>query len=304
MIKKNPKIFDVFLFFNELDLLELRLKTLYNVVDYFIITEINETFSGKYKELIFKRNKKRYEKFLKKIVYNPISKKELKELQTEYWSNYTSDFNISLPHKHNGKPAKKLQNSLKREITHRDAAIYGLHDLASPEDIILLSDLDEIPNPVAIKNTLKDDLIYPHYFKMDWYIYWINNRVGLPWFGTVMFKFKNLKGSSLDNLRFPTSDEKNIPGKITKNGGWHFSYLGGSKKVMEKLKAHPFQGYKSQIAMILNKLNLRKIELTIKKNKDILFQNRKFLIVEIDDSYPAEILENKSFIKKYSFGID
>ena len=56
MTKKKSKIFDVFLFFNELDLLELRLKTLYDIVDYFIITEINETFSGKCKELIFKKN--------------------------------------------------------------------------------------------------------------------------------------------------------------------------------------------------------------------------------------------------------
>lgn len=304
MTKKKSKIFDVFLFFNELDLLELRLKTLYNTVDYFIITEINETFSGKDKEFIFKKNEERFKKFIKKIIYNPISKKELQKLQTNEWANYISNFNLSLPHKHNGKPAIKLQSSLKREITHRDSAIYGLYNLASPEDIVLLSDLDEIPSPEAIQKNLNNDLSIPHYFQMEWYVYWINNKVSLPWFGTVMFKFKNLKGTSLDNLRFPSSDEKNVPGKITKNGGWHFSYLGGTKQVLEKLRAHPFQGYKSQLAMILNKLNLRKIDKTIKNNKDILLQNRKFLIVDIDNSYPLELLKNKAFINKYSYLLD
>ena len=57
-MKNKPKLFDVFLFLNELDLLDLRLKTLYSIVDYFIITEINETFSGKPKSLIFEKNRK------------------------------------------------------------------------------------------------------------------------------------------------------------------------------------------------------------------------------------------------------
>ena len=76
-MKNKPKLFDVFLFLNELDLLDLRLKTLYSVVDYFIITEINETFSGEPKSLIFEKNRKRFKEYEKKIIYNPITKKEL-----------------------------------------------------------------------------------------------------------------------------------------------------------------------------------------------------------------------------------
>ena len=60
MISSKKRIFDVFLFFNELDLLELRLKTLYPIVDYFIITELCETFSGKPKDLLFNENKERF----------------------------------------------------------------------------------------------------------------------------------------------------------------------------------------------------------------------------------------------------
>ena len=89
---------------------------------------------------------------------------------------------------------------------------------------------------------------------MNWFLYWINNKVSDPWFGTVLFHFKDLKGNSLDNFRFASSDEKKVPGKIVKNGGWHFSYLGGVESVKRKLEAHPFQGYKALIAILLDKL--------------------------------------------------
>ena len=80
-MRSKQRIFDVFLFLNELDLLELRLKTLYPIVDYFVITEINETFSGESKSLIFEKNRERFKQFNKKIIYNPITKEQLIELK-------------------------------------------------------------------------------------------------------------------------------------------------------------------------------------------------------------------------------
>ena len=212
-----------------------------------------------------------------------------------------SNLNISLAHKHNSRPAKKIQSSLKREISHRDSAILGFFKLALPDDFILLSDLDEIPNPRAIREIVRKKISKPHYFKMNWYLYWINNKVSQPWFGTVLFKFKDIKGSSLDNFRFASSKESIVPGIIVKNGGWHFSYLGGSDSIREKLLAHPFQGYKAQIAIFLDKLRIRSIKRTLKNNKDILLQNRKLSIIEIDETYPLALLSNKNFIQKYSY---
>ena len=75
---KNIKIFDVFLFLNELDLLELRLETLYEVVDYFVITELFETFSGKNKPFLYEKEKNRYKKYSDKIIYNPVLENNLK----------------------------------------------------------------------------------------------------------------------------------------------------------------------------------------------------------------------------------
>ena len=300
-MKNKPKLFDVFLFLNELDLLDLRLKTLYSVVDYFIITEIDETFSGEPKSLIFEKNRKRFKEYDKKIIYNPITKKELLELQGEQWSDYVCDVNRSISYKHKGKPSKYLKKSLRREITHRDSAILGFFKIASDEDIILLSDLDEIPNPKTISKAINKKINCPHYFKMDWFLYWINNKVSNPWFGTVLFRFKHLKGNSLDSFRFASSKEKDVPGPIIKNGGWHFSYLGGYQSILYKLKSHPFQGYKVQFAIILDKLKIRKIENTVKNNKDIFFQKRDLSIIDIDDSFPEEMKKNNEFIKKYAY---
>ena len=294
------KVFDVFLFFNELDILELRLEMLNDVVDFFVITECDLTFSGRPKSLIFAQNMERFKKYNKKIIYNPITKKDIENLKDKSWQEYTTDFNKSTPHKSKGKPAKKLHKSLQREIRQRDAAFLGLFGRADCKDIILLSDVDEIPDPNTIKILTKKDLKNPYYLNMDWYMYWIINKVCAPWFGTVAFNFEVLKGKSLDLLRYSSKDQNNVPGEIVENGGWHFSYLGGEKAIIEKLNAHPYQGKKALISMLLHKLGLKPIEKTIRKNKDILLQDRKFEIVPISENFPESIKKNLLFINKYS----
>jgi beta-1,4-mannosyl-glycoprotein beta-1,4-N-acetylglucosaminyltransferase len=63
------KIIDCFTFYNELKLLEYRLNILYNIVDYFIIVEANQTHQGKSKKLYYNENKNRFEKFQDKIIH-------------------------------------------------------------------------------------------------------------------------------------------------------------------------------------------------------------------------------------------
>ena len=122
---KEAKIFDVFLFFNELDLLELRLETLYEVVDYFVITELFETFSGNSKSSLFEKEKKRYEKYSDKIIYNFVSKDKIEDLKKDKFLDYISDFNGVVSYQNNGKSYKHLHKTLKREVQHRDSAILG-----------------------------------------------------------------------------------------------------------------------------------------------------------------------------------
>ncbi len=296
----KEKIFDVFLFFNELDLLEIRLKTLFEHVDYFVITEVYQTFSGKPKSLIFGKNIKKFKKYLDKIIYNPISENDLLNLKKKYWNNLTTNLNKSFKHKHNGKKGKFLHSSSKREISHRDSCIIGLEKYASLEDIILLSDLDEIPNPEVVSSIRDLDLNRPHYFQMSYFLYWINNKVEDDWFGTVAFKYSLLQGLSLDLMRYSSTDKIKVPGPIVKNGGWHFSYLGGIEKIHKKIEALGFQGYKLKIFLLLNYLGIRKFETSIENKKDIFGKNSELKIVEIDKSYPDAILEDKIFISRFS----
>jgi beta-1,4-mannosyl-glycoprotein beta-1,4-N-acetylglucosaminyltransferase len=298
---KKPKIFDVFLFFNELDLLELRLETLYEVVDYFVITELFETFSGQRKSSLFEKEKKRYEKYSDKIIYNFVSRDKLEDLKKDKFLDYLSDLNGIVSYQNSGKSYKYLHKTLKREVQHRDAAISGFIDIAEPNDFILLSDLDEIPNPLAIQQAILREEEEISYFKMEWYLYWMNNKISSPWFGTVLLKFKYLKNRSLNTIRYASSDEKNVPGNIIKNGGWHFSYLGGFQAIREKLNAHPYQGRRVQIAKFLDLIRFRKFEKVIEKNKDIFFLNREFEKIDIKKSFPNFLLKKEKIIEKYIY---
>ena len=136
---------------------------------------------------------------------------------------------------------------------------------------------------------------------MEWYLYWMNNKILSPWFGSVLLKFKYLKGRSLNTIRYASSDETKVPGKIINNAGWHFSYLGGFKAIRAKLDAHPFQGRRVQLAKFLDFIRLRRFEKVIKKNKDIFFLDRKFHKVDIQKTFPNFLLKKKRIIEKYTY---
>ena len=300
--KKTVKrrVIDVFIFFNELDLLELRFRTLYDVVDYFIITECTETFSGKQKSMAFAENRARFQDFEDKIIYNPISSRDLELLCDSKWTDYRTDLNRSLPYKHGGRPAKRLHSSVLREISHRDAGVLALSKIAMPNDLILLSDVDEIPNPSIVKSISISGVLQPCYFQMEWSLYWINNRVDAPWLGTVAFSYKMLQGLSLDMMRYGSSDIVNAPGPVIKNGGWHFSYLGGSEAISTKLKALPYQGMRAGVAKFLNLFRRKKWQVMLNRNTDLLMQNRTLYFVPLDESFPEAIFHIPHFIKNYA----
>lgn len=305
LIKKKFKevgsgnIFDVFPFYNELDLLELRLRTLNEVVDYFVISECYETFSGKKKPMHFAENRSRYEEFSAKIIYNPVGCGELADMSNEPWVGYRTRVHHVRKHKHGGRAPQSLHPSLKREITHRDAAVRGLLPHVSNKDLILLSDVDEIPKVSAIEMMKNSAKIAPTYFEMDWFLYYLDNKVELPWYGTVAFTLDHLRGQSLDLLRYASSDPKGVPGSVLKEGGWHFSYLGGAGAVKEKVSAMPYQGMRGELAKIFSSINPAYWRNKIKKNEDILLLNRPMKRVLFDKSFPKALFEMPDLIEKY-----
>ena len=155
------RVFDVFPFYNELDLLELRLRSLSEVVDYFVISECDETFSGQKKPMHYAENRSRYQEFAAKIIYNPVGSNDLADMSNEPWVAYRTRADHVREHKHGGRAPQSLHLSLKREISHRDAAVRALLPHVSNNDLILLSDVDEIPKVSAIERLKNSANIEP-----------------------------------------------------------------------------------------------------------------------------------------------
>ena len=125
------KIYDCFMFFDEEMLLDLRLNIMDKYVDKFVITEASYMHSGKPKKLVFDINK--FSKFKDKIIYNVVDKQPSNIVSV----NENDDYDT--------KGEKLINNSSKREHYQRDMAQKSLNE-AEPDDLILINDVDEIPN--------------------------------------------------------------------------------------------------------------------------------------------------------------
>lgn len=209
------KITDCFTFFNELELLEFRLKLLNEKVDRFIIAESNITHSGKPKPYYFEENKKRFEPWLDKITYLPIQQ-----------SAEGLDFSATITTYTPGSAAWKLENEQRN-------ALFAAADFAADDDLVLISDLDEIPNPklLAAINLTGG----PVALSMLFHYYFLNcQNTGTErwWNGSIVCTGKQFKATSPQALR----DRRNDLERIAK-AGWHFSYLGGLEKIKYKIQS-------------------------------------------------------------------
>jgi beta-1,4-mannosyl-glycoprotein beta-1,4-N-acetylglucosaminyltransferase len=294
------KIIDSFLFYNELDLLEVRLNYLNPYVDYFIISEAYKTFNGTSKELYYLTNKQRFKKFHSKIIHNVI-----KEVPEDF-SNFIkpdkrfTDYHLSYPHKHFGKPLIYQFKQFQREVFLKDSQIIGISKIAMPNDLLILGDLDEIPNHQVLVNIReKEDLLNDQHVNlaMNWFMYYFNTKLNKEWFGIRICKYSYLNDKSVDLIRYPLEDRQSQKFSIIENGGWHFSFFGGDKMIKEKLNVSNYQGRKIHLFLrFLDYLFPNRIKNKVKKNNDVLNMGRVFKTVDIKNEFPYELLE---IIKKY-----
>ena len=175
------KVYDCFLFFNEIDLLKLRMNILNDVVDFFVIVESNKTFTYKDKKLFFDENKELFYEFKDKIIHVVIDDtpesfgvlKYINEPTTidEKTKNLVLKYvDESTGWNHNLKEHRQWGV----ETYQRESIIKGLIN-CNDEDIVIISDLDEIPNPEEIKKmveTINDSDVFE--FKQNMYYYYIN----------------------------------------------------------------------------------------------------------------------------------
>lgn len=253
-------VYDCFTFFNEFELLELRLHELEKVVDKFVLVESNKTHSNLPKPLYFSENKSQYSDFLDRIIHIVVDDMPLGEKPRDHW---------------------------KRERFQRNAISRGLKG-CSPQDIIMVSDIDEIPNAHTVERfcenfTIRDGIFpglphrilnahitrfflkpfrrklrkrHPYVWKLEQYLcaLYLNRRVRSEewWYGTRIMHFRDL--SCPEEMRHSGY-------KIIRNGGWHFSYMGDANRIKTKIKATPHQEINNpnSIESILNDAEMNQV---------------------------------------------
>lgn len=213
------KIIDTFYFFDEFDLLEIRLNILNKYVDEFVLVEAPETFNGKSKPLFYNENKERYSKWNHKINHYIV---EDFPKNTELLSKA-----LNSPNTGNNK-----EHWWVREFYQKESLIIPLNKY-SDDDLIFVSDVDEIWNP-EINYKISDDKVYSPI--QTAYPFYLNNRSNQHhgcWTGTRFGLCKTLKLKGPNHFR----TERESPSVKIPNGGWHFSWLG--KKADKWEDQHP-----------------------------------------------------------------
>lgn len=281
------KVYDAFLFFNELEILNLRMNILNDVVDYFVIVESTITFSSKPKELFFNENKHLFDKFKDKIIHVVIDDSPSSFDKINYIIDCKTKEDLLknkiLKHVDESPNWPRHETQWGIETYQRESIVKGLIE-CNDEDIIIISDVDEIPNPdeiIKLKNSNINDVFE---FKQNMYFYYVNMLKETNWSGPKACSFKKLKDISLNSLR-----QNKHTTTIINNGGWHFSFMGGEKKVIDKLEAYAHQEFNTTYYKDNVKNN-------INNNMDPFFRSR-LSKVEIDNSYPRYLLDNLNFYK-------
>jgi len=248
------------MYFDEDVILDLRLNILNPFIDYFVIVESTFNHKGEKRKLKFDINK--YKKFENKIIYL-IFDEEPNGIEKVFDTD------------NEGEVSRKLiLNAASRENGQRNFISKGL-ERANEKDLILISDVDEIPNLEKINwNTLKDQIVL---FKQDMFYYKLNLRLpDLIWSGSKACRKKylkspqwlrNVKDKKYSFFRLDTlfSEKKYINIKFINNGGWHFSNIKTAAEIEYKLKS-----YLHHREFDLNPISESEIE-DIIKNKQAIY---------------------------------
>lgn len=276
----GSKVYDIFTFFNELELLEIRLNILDEHVDYFVIIESTETFSGKPKRLFYDENKERFARWHHKIIHHVTSdtpagpdelkerltKPDITELDKEVITSTLSSDNYSMEHIHWFKEFYQKE-SIKK-------ALVGLSD----NDLCFVSDLDEIWNP-----NVRFDYLNEKVFRLRqlMYSYFLNNRSSEKWAGTLATRYENIRKNCLNYLRDPGKTQYDY----IKNGGWHFTNVGGPDRIRTKLESYGHQEFNNDSIK-------SDLENKIASNKDFIGRKFKFWVDETN--LPEYIINNRT----------
>lgn len=268
--------YDCFPFFNELDLLEIRLNELDSVVDKFVLVESTKTFQKQDKPIFYAENKDRFKQFSDKIIHVVVDKfpifsfTKFRMFTSWDYSNYQ-------------------KNQIMQGLKH-----------CQPDDVIIVSDMDEIPraskvlefkNKPGIKVFQQKFFNYflncatietpneAHLLKKDGYIYWK---------GTVMLNFEDF--TDFKNARLQRNEEAENIHQV-EEGGWHFSFLGDWKQIIYKLNAWEHAKELKYSPEYLRDPD--RIKEIINNGEDLFGRDFKYKFIDLDDSYPKHLIHNQ-----------
>lgn len=260
------KVYDCFTFFEELELLEIRLNVLDEVVDHFVIVEATRTFSNRPKPLHYAENKDRFSAFSSKIIHVVVD--DYPEFETAWtYENHQ-------------------RNCIERGLTQcRD------------DDVIMISDIDEIPRPELVLRYKDDPGI--KVFEQWTYVYYLNAlsiREPIQW-GTKMLSYRDFRHALDDVHNYGACNIKKLNQGTTANkirtytgarrilqGGWHFTFLGGIEAIRTKIQA-----YSHQERNYAQYTDPRRVEQRMER----AFKSHRLVGFELDDRFPAYLVKNR-----------
>jgi beta-1,4-mannosyl-glycoprotein beta-1,4-N-acetylglucosaminyltransferase len=273
-------IYDCFIFYNELELLELRLQELAGVVDKFVLVEATQTHSNKPKPLYYQENRARFSAFHDQIIHVAMD---------------------DLP---------PSPDAFEVERFHRNGIVRGLVN-CKPDDWILVSDLDEIPRPSVVTQLAEDvpfndgllanlghGLLSSAFvkfifyrrglrrrlrrnhpfiwrFEQSLYRYFLNCKSNHVSFGSRMVRFRDY--SCAEEIRHSGY-------KMVKDAGWHFTYMGGGERIADKLKAFSHQEYNTA-----EHTDAQRIDERINRGELLFGKNEQITFVPVDKTFPEYV---------------
>ena len=267
-------VYDCFQFFNELDILKLRLHILSDVADRFVISESTVTFSGDPKPLFYEEHKEEFREFADRIIHVVV-----RDTPTDC-------------------------DAFARDHHQKCAVIRGLAD-AKPDDIVIFSDVDEIPNPDTLRTLLpqvEDGRIYMLAQRLFYGCLNLEDVSGnnlsvtgefeganpRRWLGTKVCRRSMLDIYTMEQLR--DAAQKAVGVRVD-NGGWHFSYMGGGRdESMEERIRYKIRSAAHQ--ELNNRRTLFEVGSKIRSRQDLFGRDSRIVVARIDDSYPQYLRDH------------
>lgn len=271
-------IYDCFSFFNELDLLEIRLNVLKDVVDKFVLVEATRTHTGRPKPLYYEENKARFVEFADKIIHIVVD-----------------DFSAADGAQTPRERAWSIEN------IQRNAIAKGLVG-AKPDDTIVISDLDEIPKPEAVKRAVglpgitrlgmmqcNYFLNYRNYSSPEWtlstqvlnYAAFVNPETYQG------FRFNEFVIRAVNNVPSASAVRFMKSARLLHGGGWHFSYQGGVEKIQTKIQSIAHTEFDNEKTH-----SIQWIEQRIRNGEDVFLRGDRFFAEPLDERFPEYLRAN------------